>query len=421
MNQINRSIDLERPWQLLESMQPNDNLANQPISKNKLMHKIGGITLASVAALGLLVSSPIDPEYHDVSLVTELVLSDVKTAANEIIEAHPGSNNINSNNFISRFRLNNGLFKNSDLGWYASVWPSSMALEALYTTALLDNKQTYYADFNNSFKAINQNYWNNVVAGHSGYDQGIAAFHSAADPPLIDDNLWMGLVNMGAYQKTKDPQDLQRAESIFNLATSQWDRRKGGVFWMVQLENADNHIRAVVSNASVVSLGVELYFNNHQQYYLDKSEKIYHWLNKVLLDPVDGLYNDHITDFGYIDPIKYTYVQGIMIGAMLSLNQVNPTHYPLAKPIALAEKAMNYFVQNKSYGDPAFDAIWSQNLLRLASKYNDPSFTKKAKQSVAMAIQASPKSPRGLLYAAGDLELQNLSHLPFDKYSRLFR
>ena len=110
-----------------------------------------------------------------------------------------------------------------------------------------------------------------------------------------------------------------------------------------------------------------------------------------------------------------------MIGAMLSLNKVNPTQYPLNKPIELAEKAMKYFAWHKSYGDPAFDAIWSQNLLRLASQYNDPSFTKKAKQSVAMAIQASPKSPRGLLYAAGDLELQDLSHLPFAKYSRLFR
>lgn len=421
MNQVNSSGNLENQWQFSESLHSIDSLSNQRVDKNNLLHKIGSIALASAAVLGLLAYSTNDLEHRDVALVAEVVVSDVNTAVNEIIGAHPGSNNININNFISRFRLNNGLFKNSDLGWYASVWPSSMALEALYTTALLDNKQTYYADFNNSFKAINQNYWNNVVADHSGYDQGIAAFHSSNNPPLIDDNLWMGLINMGAYNKTKNPQDIQRAKSIFNLATSQWDHKKGGVYWMVQLESADNHIRAVVSNASLVSLGVELYLDSHQIYYLHKSEQIYNWLNKVLLDPVNGLYNDHITKFGYVDPIKYTYVQGIMIGAMLSLNKVNPTQYPLNKPIELAEKAMKYFAWHKSYGDPAFDAIWSQNLLRLASQYNDPSFTKKAKRSVAMAIQASPKSPRGLLYAAGDLELQDLSHLPFAKYSRLFR
>jgi len=394
-------------------------------SKTKLYRRLGGAVLAGISIIGAGSSSMLanytDVRAGDVSLVAEIAYSDACSAVNEVIDSQSGSNGVNARNFLSRFRLANGLMKNSDLGWYASVWPSSIGLEAMYDTALLENKKNYYLDFSGSLKSINENYWSNSIFGQSGYDQGIAAFHSKSNPPLVDDNLWMGLIDMGAFSKTHNVNDLNRAKSIFKLAISQWDQKRGGVYWMVQLESANNHIRAAVSNASVVSLGVELYLESHNPYYLRESVRIFNWINKVLLDPSDGLYNDHVTSFGYVDPIKYTYVQGIMIGAMVSLNQVKPLEYPLSEAISLAQRSMIYFKNNRSYGDPAFDAIWAQNLLRLAYAYNEPNFTKSAKSSIDLALQASPKNPRSLLYAAGDVELQDLSQLPFNKYKSLFR
>ncbi len=391
---------------------------NSEVVRKISLHKLrNAIFAGAVVTSAVLV--PASVFNKDIPLTAEIAKSDVYTAVSELWQMHPGSNEINSERFLARFRLNNGLFKNSDLGWYTSIWPSSVALQALYTTSLLKKNNNYYVDFEKSLKALSQNYWSNSIANQSGYDQGLKVFHSHSDPPLVDDNLWMGLINMGVYNKTHNINDLIRAKKIFDLATSQWDKKNGGVYWMVQLESADNHIRAAVSNASLISLGVELYLDTHKVHYLKESEKIFDWINSVLLDPSIGLYNDHITSSGYVDPVRYTYVQGIMIGAMVSLNRVNPIQYPLSNAIQLANNAMSYFQEHQIYGNPAFDAIWSQNLLRLASYYNNSSFIKRAKQSVSLALKASPKSPRGLLDASGDVVLQDLNKLPVSEYKKI--
>jgi len=396
---------------------------NVGINNNEAVKKISLLKLRKAIFAGAIVTSaalvPSSIFNQDIPLTTEIAKSDLYTTVSELWQMHPGSNEINSERFLARFRLDNGLFKNSDLGWYTSIWPSSVALEALYTTSLLKGNNNYYVDFEKSLKALSENYWSNSIANQSGYDQGLKVFHSHSDPPLVDDNLWMGLINLGVYNKTHNTNDLTRAKKIFDLATSQWDKKNGGVYWMVQLESADNHIRAAVSNASVISLGVGLYLDTHKIHYLQESEKIFDWINSVLLDPSIGLYNDHITSSGYVDPVRYTYVQGIMIGAMVSLNQVDPKQYPLSNAIQLADNAMSYFKKNRTYGNPAFDAIWSQNLLRLASYYNNSSFTKRAKQSVDLALKASPKSPRGLLDASGDVVLQDLNKIPISQYKNI--
>lgn len=393
----------------------NDHIAGKKVYSRK----IGSLVIAGIIAANTAMALPEIIDSKTTPLITNIAYSDISTATNEVLHMNPGSNEINADRFLSRFRLNNDLFKNSDLGWYASVWPSSMALEALFNTSLLKDSNNYLLDFKSSLAAISSSYWSNSIASQSGYDQGLKEFHSRSDPPLVDDNLWMGLINMGAYKKTHDANDLARAKSIFNLAASQWDVKNGGVYWMVQLESAANHIRAAVSNASVVKLGVELYLNSHKKYYLKESEKIFNWINNDLLDPSTGLYNDHISQLGYVDPIKYTYVQGIMLGAMMSLNQVDRVKYPISNAVDLAKKSIKYFSEHRSYGNPAFDAIWSQNLLQLASYYNNDDFLLSAKQSLKLALKASPKSPRGLLDAAGDVDLQSLSKLKPNNYKNI--
>ena len=357
---------------------------------------------------------------QNAALIGQIAISDLKTEAQNLWQSNTAANSSQPEGLVNNFRLSNGLFKSSDVGWYASIWPSSRALDALYSASLLPGQKSLYQDYKNSLNAIDNNYWAKTINGISGYDQGLKPFHDQANPPLVDDNLWMGLINMRSYNLTRNPNELYRAQDIFKLAVSQWDNSAGGIYWEVQLKSAQDHARAVVSNATAVRLGVELYQKTGDQYYLDQSERIYNWLNKTLLDPKNGLYNDHISISNNIGITKYTYVQGIMIGAMSALNQIDPQKYPLSNAVALADRSMQYFKTHNTYGNSAFDAIWGQNILWLASIYNQPEFTNQAQKSIKDAIKNEPKNPKGLLYASGNVELRALKDLPLKSYRKLY-
>ncbi len=394
----------------------------QDVVRSKLARRLVGGVLSLAVVSGVIDVTPV--LHKDASMISDLAVSD--------LSSKPSIPQNEAANIVNNYSLGDNLFKGNSIGWIASAWFSSQALNAEYLTSL-DNgvSRRYSRHFKASLNAINSSYIGEVPSRKLGnhhptgkmlrcYEQGPTNFHVSSDAPLIDDNNWMGLIDFREYLRTKTPLLLKDTEAVFNLAHSQWDPNGGGIYWQYQLDNNVSHGRALVSNAPVVILGVELYKATGKESYLKFAEKVYSWVQHNLYDPGTGLYNDHIGRNNVIDYAKYTYGQAVMFEAMSKLNEVNPSKYPLSNAISLAERSMAYFGQNNGYGNPAFDSIYDQGLMDLAYRYHNASFTNKVISTVRETNMKSPANPKSLLNVAGKAAIQALVKLPQNKYNQLF-
>lgn len=379
-----------------------------------------GIVAVAVAVLAGLEAIPGFFGHDQAALSADLVASNGAAVLSKVDPFGRGDSTQPCAHLESTFGVGNHLFKNRQFGFYASIWPSYQALNALYVTALLPGGTACRSTFAQSLSAIDANYWGVSGAPATGaFDQGPRALHFASDLPRVDDSLWMGLAVMQQYSMTREPALLGRAEAVFALAVSNW-ARGGGVYW--EATGANNQARTVVSNAPAAILGVELFLQTSNHRYLTWSERILHWLEENLRDPATGLYNDSLVDRGRrhtVGTAKYTYAEGMVVGAMAALSAVDPTNYPLTDAVSLAQASMAYFVSHRSYGQPGFDVIWAENLLRTAEVYNHPTFTAEARDAVERALASEPKARSDLLTVSSEAALEALLKLPPAMYAEL--
>ena len=396
--------------------------ARQPKPPHR-MRRLALVVLVVVVAAGALEAIPGFPGHPQASLLGDLGLADagaVVARATAPIRGHPTDP---CAKLDSEFAVGNHLLRGTDIGWYASIWPTYQALQAMYVASLRAGSGSCARDFEAVLRAVDQQYWDTSYGGGpAAFDQGPHAFHTHADLPRVDDSLWMGLANMQGYQMSGDRAFLERAEAVFRLATREWDARRGGTYWEYHTVRSRNLDKAIVSNAPTVVLGAALFSVTGHRSYLTWSSRVLRWTESSLLDPSTGLYDDHRddrTDPPTVDTVKLTYDQGIMVGAMAALARVDPGQFPLQDAVALARRSMEYFGAHHRYGHPDFDAVWAANLLATVAVEGDPGFARQARGSVELALRAAP-APSGRLGPAGALSaLRALSALPPNRYADL--
>ncbi|HVX20421.1 MAG TPA: glycoside hydrolase family 76 protein [Acidimicrobiales bacterium] len=374
------------------------------------------VVVSALLIVAGVLSVPAVPGHAQAALAVDLLASDVSLGAVRAdpftADPTPGS----CAGLDAGFGVGNHLFKNSGFGLYASVWPTYAALGLLYVRSLPPGEDGCAADFSATVGSVDANYWDRAA-----FDQGPRPYHVPSDLPRVDDSLWMGLAMMAADHRAPSPALLHRAEAVFTLAVANWDRDGGGVYW--EESGAGGKVRAVVSNAPAVLLGVELYRRTGRARYLRWSERDMAWLRRTLEDPADGLYDDHVAGPGgrqTVDRARYTYVEGVTVAALAALSAVDPSAYPLRAAVALADRSMAYFAAHHAYGQPGFDVVWAQSVLGLAARYGHPGFTARAVRSVRSAVAAGPAHPADLLDTAAEATLHALLRLPPADYGNLW-
>jgi len=202
-----------------------------------------------------------------------------------------------------------------------------------------------------------------------------------------------------------------------------WDPREGGIYWEDHTTGARDNEKSVVSNAPAALLGVDLYRLTGGRTYLQWSERIVTWLDDHLVDHTTGLYDDSLHDDGermVRSRAVYTYDQGIMIGVLAALSEVDPEQYPVEAAVSLAQRSMADFGSRPgSYGQPGFDVIFAENLLSLSRLDHNHSFDAAARRAVQLARRSEPKGNDLLTYSS-DAALQALSTLPSADAGRLY-
>ena len=210
---------------------------------------------------------------------------------------------------------------------------------------------------------------------------------------FVDDNLWLAQHYMDRYTETREDTYINKSRIAVDVALHEQEA-DGGVFWKSQFADEQNHDRVVVSNATAIPPLVDMYLGGYaNDEYIDSAERIYEWLQQ-LKDPKTGLYFDKFWSNGEIDETFHTYVQGKMIEATIALNKIDPARYPLSTAVELANASLDYFGRS-GYGDAAFDSIYFQSVMSLASIVHDADLTRKVSNGI--------DSARGLAYRSNNV------------------
>jgi hypothetical protein len=221
----------------------------------------------------------------------------------------------------------------------------------------------------------------NSGAAEGAYTSTLAAFDGTVAPPAgpggakyYDDNDWVGIELARLYELNHEPGVLGTAEGIMAFEMAGWQTSPelgcpGGLPFSNATDNTD---RNTVTTAPAAELALQLYRITGNAQYLQFAEMAYEWVRACLLQP-SGMYADHVSPRGVVEPTLWSYNQGTMIGAGTLLYQATGNSAYLYQARQTARAALAYFTPERLGSEtPFFPSVYFRNLLYLDSVTHDP-------------------------------------------------
>ena len=187
--------------------------------------------------------------------------------------------------------------------WGYTVLMSTFAIGARVDPA------TYKPRMEAAFEGL-EKYWTTKAPG------GYAVLPGQGRNPdrYYDDNAWVGLAAMEAYDALTDKKHIEVAPRAFTFVVSgEDDKLGGGIYWH---ENDKKSKNACVSGPGAC-LAFQLYSVTKDQIYRDSATRWMKWTEK-LIDPEDSLVSDNIKLDGTIDRTKWSYNTAMLMEAKCS-------------------------------------------------------------------------------------------------------
>lgn len=305
---------------------------------------------------------------------------------------------------------------------FSFLWPFSQALAATVSMANIPGmKSSFLREIQARLVGLGS-YLDTTNSGapEGVYTSTLPAFDGTTAPPTgpggakyYDDNDWVGIELVRVYELTHNASALASAEEILAFEMAGYSSNPelvcpGGIPFSNTAENTD---RNTVTNAPAAELAAQLYRVTGNAAYLQFAETAYEWVRRCLLQP-SGLYADHISPKGVVEPMLWSYNQGTMIGAGTLLYQATGNSAFLYQARQAARAALAYFTPARLGSEiPFFPSVYFRNLLYLDSVTHDPPGPKAAQAYVDYAwqnlrlsddlfVSGSPASAQLLVQAA---------------------
>lgn len=211
------------------------------------------------------------------------------------------------------------LGSNTSSNW-GNYWPNAHALDVLVDAYIRTPSPAIKArmdDLLTGVKAKNGNTWLNYY---------------------YDDMEWMVLACLRAFQATGDNVYKDITAILWTDIKNGWSTELGGGIWW----RKDNPSKNTPSNMPAAILAARLYkvFNNADD--LEWAKKIYAWQRSVLYEPATGWVYDNIDKAGNKNlSWKFTYNQGVFLGAALELYKITGTASYKTDAIMACDYAVN--------------------------------------------------------------------------------
>jgi len=193
----------------------------------------------------------------------------------------------------------------------------------------------------------------------------IETFHAAQDArgwivSYYDDEAWMGLALLRAHDLTGDRKYLDRAVSLYTDVEQAWDEtccgsNPGGIWW----DKAHTQ-KATASNAAPVILAVRLHERTGVAARLAFARKVYdHWM-EVMVNPSTFQVTDHIEPDGTKVFWRFSYNEGLMVGASVELYRATGEAEYLQNAHRFASFILGNETKSSQFGSVLHDGTASQ-------------------------------------------------------------
>lgn len=173
--------------------------------------------------------------------------------------------------------------------------------------------------------------------------------------PHYDDECWMSLALLRAYDLTGDSTYFQTAKGIFDDIRRAWDTtccgaNPGGLWW----DKAKTQ-KPTASNAGAAFVAARLFSLTGEVSYLSFAEQVYSYWRQYMVNPATHQVCDHILPNGTKQWWRFTYNEGLMIGAALALYKATGHERYLADAHNYAGYMIRHEVTATRYGNVLYD------------------------------------------------------------------
>lgn len=241
-------------------------------------------------------------------------------------------------------------------GNHSFLWPLCALLQAANEQEVLEPSKQYITPV---MKAIDQYYSDRAPV--PAYQAMVVK--EKTDPRFYDDNEWIAIALMDAYQRTHNKQYLEVSKMIYRFLLTGHDQVAGGGFYW---EEGNFKSKNTCSNGPGILVALRLYQATKQKSYLDTAISVYNWTKKNLLSP-KGVYFDNINLPSLkIDSALYTYNAGTMLQSGVVLYNITHNKKYLDDAIAVADASVKQFYKNgKLSGSYWFNAVLIRGYMEL--------------------------------------------------------
>jgi len=273
---------------------------------------------------------------------------------------------------------------------FVTMWGCGVQL-AVLADATRENpgkyKQLLY-DFTDGM----QTYWDpqGPVPGYNAYCSG-----PGGTDKYYDDNEWIVLDYVMAYEATKDPKFLDLAKATQTFVLSGWDDKLGGgIYWKL-----DHKSKNTCSNGPAAAAALRLAQVSKDKTQVEWAEKIRTWTNSTLQD-TDGLYWDSIELDRKIGKYKWSYNTALMIWTNVLLYQNKKDSSYLTEARRLADASLAQWTDpetgslQKTEDSPLFTHLLCESLIRLYSVTHDDKYLNAVRREASFAYRYA-RDPQG--------------------------
>ncbi len=222
------------------------------------------------------------------------------------------------------------------------------------------------------------------------------------DDRFYDDNQWIGIACLDAYERTKQEKYLQQGLLVYRFMMTGFDTVSGGgLYW----KEKDMTTKNTCSNGPGVLVALQAYHATGNKSYLDTAILLYNWTKKWLLSP-EGVYYDNIKlPSEQIDKRTYTYNTGTMLQSSVMLYKITKEKKYLQHAQELAEGSLKkFFVNHRFPGHYWFNVVLLRGYIDLYEIDKERKFINAMEQD-AEAIWTTERDSNNLIGKRKNKEL----------------
>lgn len=243
------------------------------------------------------------------------------------------------------FETTDSVQKDNPHSW---LWPLCAYFQAANEMEVLDPKSNAIQPV---LKAINQYYTDRFP--NPAYQDYVTSERLSSR--FYDDNQWLAITYLDAYNRTKQKPYLKKAEMICRFMLGGLDTVAGGGFYW---KEGDKKSKNTCSNGPGILVLLQLYKIDHNTDYLKTALQVYQWTNAHLQAP-EGVYYDNIQLPSLkVGKATYTYNTGTMLQANVLFYELlhDKKYLQEAQRIARAGRE-HFFINGRLPKDYWFNAV----------------------------------------------------------------